>query len=100
MGCREVVDDGVNGYPCQVREAKDLAAKIEQMLHLSPAQRTAMGLRGRAKMETEFDEQIVIRKYLEAIIAGIAMSRRASLATRNTKHFDDLTTSVINPWAD
>ena len=28
-----------------------------------------MGLRGRAKMETEFDEQIVIRKYQAAIEA-------------------------------
>lgn len=36
----------------------------------------------------------------DTFIAGIALSRRASLATRNTKHFDDLTTPVINPWAD
>jgi len=33
-------------------------------------------------------------------IAGIALSRRAVLATRNIKHFDDLRTPVINPWAD
>ena len=32
--------------------------------------------------------------------AGIALARRATLATRNAKHFDDLTTPVINPWAD
>ena len=32
-------------------------------------------------------------------IAGIAISWRATLATRNTKHFDDLTTPVVNPWA-
>lgn len=31
-------------------------------------------------------------------IAGIAMARRATLATRNLKHFDDLTTPVFNPW--
>ncbi|MGV0983515.1 MAG: glycosyltransferase family 4 protein [Limnohabitans sp.] len=67
VGCREVVDDGVNGYLCQVRDAKNLADKMEQMLRLSPDQRTEMGLRGRAKMEAEFDEQIVIDKYLAAI---------------------------------
>ena len=67
VGCREVVDDGINGYLCQVRDAKDLADKMEQMLQLSPEQRAAMGLRGRAKMEAEFDEQIVIDKYLAAI---------------------------------
>jgi toxin FitB len=31
-------------------------------------------------------------------IAGIAMARRAALATRNAKHFGDLPT-VIDPWA-
>jgi toxin FitB len=31
-------------------------------------------------------------------IAGIAMARRATLATRNLRHFDDLTTPVVNPW--
>ena len=67
VGCREVVDDGVNGYLCKVRDAVDLAEKMERMLTLSPEDRRNMGLRGRAKMEAEFDEQIVIRKYLTAI---------------------------------
>ncbi len=69
VGCREVVDDGVNGYLCQVRDAADLAAKMEQMLLLPPAQRLAMGLQGRAKMEAEFDEQIVIDRYLATVAA-------------------------------
>ncbi len=33
-------------------------------------------------------------------IAGIAASRRASVATRNTRHFIDLDVPVINPWTD
>jgi hypothetical protein len=28
------------------------------------------------------------------------VGRRATLATRNTRHFDDLTTPVVNPWAE
>jgi glycosyltransferase involved in cell wall biosynthesis len=71
VGCREVVDDGVNGYLCKVRDAGDLAEKMEKMLSLSSEQRSEMGLRGRAKMEAEFDEQIVIGKYLAAIEAII-----------------------------
>ena len=67
VGCREVVDDGVNGFLCKVRDAGDLAEKMEQMLSLSPEQRSEMGLQGRAKMVAEFDEQIVIKKYLAAI---------------------------------
>jgi predicted nucleic acid-binding protein len=34
----------------------------------------------------------------DTFIAGIAVSRGATLATRNTKHFDDLSTPVVNPW--
>lgn len=67
VGCREVVNDGVNGYLCNVRDAADLAQRMEQMLSLSPGQRAAMGLRGRRKIESEFDERIVIEKYLATI---------------------------------
>ena len=31
-------------------------------------------------------------------IAGIAQSRRATLATRNLNHFEGLSVPVVNPW--
>jgi predicted nucleic acid-binding protein len=31
-------------------------------------------------------------------IAGIAQARRATLATRNVRHFEGLTVPVFNPW--
>jgi predicted nucleic acid-binding protein len=31
-------------------------------------------------------------------IAGIALARHATLATRNTRHFADLKINVIDPW--
>jgi predicted nucleic acid-binding protein len=31
-------------------------------------------------------------------IAGIVVARRAKLATRNVRHFSDLSVEVINPW--
>ena len=34
----------------------------------------------------------------DTMIAGIALATGASLATRNTRHFDDLSVSVVNPW--
>jgi len=34
----------------------------------------------------------------DTMIAGIAVSRQASIATRNVRHFDDLPVSVIDPW--
>lgn len=36
----------------------------------------------------------------DTMIAGIALARRASLATRNVSHFADAPISVIDPWAD
>jgi len=36
----------------------------------------------------------------DTFIAGIALARRATLATRNMRHFDDLSVPVVNPWAD
>jgi toxin FitB len=32
-------------------------------------------------------------------IAGIVLARRATLATRNTRHFDDLPLSLVDPWS-
>ncbi|MBI1776171.1 MAG: type II toxin-antitoxin system VapC family toxin [Proteobacteria bacterium] len=31
-------------------------------------------------------------------IAGIAAAHRATIATRNLRHFEDLDLSVVNPW--
>jgi predicted nucleic acid-binding protein len=36
----------------------------------------------------------------DTMIAGIVIAHRATLATRNTRHFDDLPVPVVNPWAD
>lgn len=34
----------------------------------------------------------------DTMIAGIVLAHRATLATRNTSHFEDLSVPVINPW--
>ena len=33
-------------------------------------------------------------------IAGIALARRATVATRNVRHFRDLNVPVVDPWED
>jgi toxin FitB len=35
----------------------------------------------------------------DTLIAGIAISRGAAVATRNTRHFEDLPVEVVDPWA-
>jgi len=34
----------------------------------------------------------------DTMIAGIALAHHATLATRNSAHFDDLSSPVVNPW--
>jgi len=67
IGCRETVDDGDNGYLCIPGDSIDLSEKMQRILELDELQCTEMGRRGRQKMELQFDEQIVIQKYVEAI---------------------------------
>ncbi|HZD48072.1 MAG TPA: type II toxin-antitoxin system VapC family toxin [Silvibacterium sp.] len=34
----------------------------------------------------------------DTMIAGIALASHATIATRNMKHFDDLSATIVNPW--
>ena len=66
-GCREVIDDGVNGYVVKEKNSADLIEKIEKFLQLSFEQKKEMGLKGREKVEREFDRNIVVEKYLKEL---------------------------------
>jgi predicted nucleic acid-binding protein len=35
----------------------------------------------------------------DTMIAGIVLAQHATLATRNTTHFEDISAPVINPWS-
>lgn len=67
VGCRETVDDGINGYLCELRSTESLAEKLELMIQMTHEQRLEMGRQSRLKIEREFDEQLVINKYLNAV---------------------------------
>ena len=66
-GCREVVNHGVNGYLCKAKDVIDLAEKMKDMIKLSTDERREMGLRGRKKMEKNFDEKIIVEKIINRI---------------------------------
>lgn len=67
VGCKEVVDNGINGFLCEPKNIDSLYSAMEKMLLLSPEERLQMGKKGREKMEIFFDESIVIKAYLDAI---------------------------------
>ncbi|MDQ7085052.1 MAG: glycosyltransferase [Sulfurovum sp.] len=66
-GCKELVDEGSNGYLCEVKNSYSLFIAMEKMYHLSHEEREEMGKRGREKVIKEFDEKLVIDKYKEAL---------------------------------
>jgi glycosyltransferase involved in cell wall biosynthesis len=66
-GCKDLIDNGINGYLCQPKDSQDLANKIEMIINLNKENRDKMGQNGRIKMIENFDESIVINKYLNEI---------------------------------
>ena len=66
-GCKDVVDDGVNGFLCLPKDAQDLAVQMQRMLQLSGDELERMGRAGRSKVIEEYSEQLVIDNYLAAV---------------------------------
>lgn len=64
-GCREAVEPGVSGYLCSARDADALYAAMRQLLELPPAQRAAMGRRGRERMERQFGKTAVVAETIK-----------------------------------
>lgn len=70
-GCRSVLEDGVSGILCEVRSGESLAAACLAFLSLSLEEQAAMGRAGRVKMETAFDQALVVRAYRDAITSEV-----------------------------
>ncbi len=66
-GCHQVVENNHNGLLCKLKDPQDLAENMIKMSQLDDEALVRFGLNGREKMEREFDESIVIAKYLDAI---------------------------------
>ena len=66
-GCNNVVIDGKNGFLCKLKDSSDLARKMKLMYTLEPKSRSDMGEFSRDYVRQNFDEKIVIDKYISAI---------------------------------
>ena len=69
VGCRDVVDDGKNGFICAKSDPVDLAEKMGMMCKLPSTNLEEMGRHSREKAELMFDERIVVEAYSNAIRA-------------------------------
>lgn len=63
-GCNHVVENDMNGLLCKIKDEKDLADKMIQMQGFDDSKLKRFGQNGRIKMENNFDEKLVINKYL------------------------------------
>jgi len=66
-GCKEIVDNQMNGLLCEAKNSYDLFKKMEKMITLTHEERVQMGLMGRKKIIAEFDSKIVNKIYLETL---------------------------------
>jgi glycosyltransferase involved in cell wall biosynthesis len=63
IGCKECVDEGVNGLKVKVKDSKNLALAIENLIN-EPEKIVRMGNESRLKAEREFDIKQVVNTHL------------------------------------
>lgn len=63
IGCKDTVDDGVNGYLIEPKQIEPLVEKLRLLIVDAPL-RQKMGKAGREKAEKEFSLDVVIEKHL------------------------------------
>ena len=66
-GCKDVVEDGFNGFLCEVKSKYSLEITIERLISLSEKKRLDFGVNGREKVINEFSSKIVNKIYVDKI---------------------------------
>jgi len=66
-GCRETVDEKINGYLVPVKDSAALAEAMNEFLLLDTAARDRMGKAGRVKVLSEFDDRIIAEQLYDII---------------------------------
>ena len=61
-GCREIVEEGVTGFLCEVKNTKSLENCIVQFLEKTPQEREEMGKKARSKVYGDFNKVNIVNK--------------------------------------
>lgn len=67
-GCREAVDEGINGYLCKKKDADSVYDCMEKFMELDAEERKDMGRAGYLKMEREFRKDSIVDETVKAIL--------------------------------
>lgn len=66
-GCLEAVDEGKNGFLCNVQDAEDLYLKLKKFIELPFEEKVNMGKCSREYMEKNFDKNDVVNETISII---------------------------------
>lgn len=66
-GCRELIENEVNGLLCEVKNADDLAKKINAIAEYSDEKLKEMGKKSRLMIEEQYSEERIFDAYLNEI---------------------------------
>ena len=66
-GCRNIIQDNVNGFLCRAKDARDLEQAMTKALNLSKNEYEKMSINARNIVKNNFDEKIVIDSALNAL---------------------------------
>jgi len=83
-GCRETVDDGVNGFLVKVRDSSAVAEAVEKLLSDS-ALREQMGQASLKKAEAEFDVNRIVEQHVDLyqkLLRGVSSQRKSLCSKR------------------
>jgi len=80
VGCRDTVEDGVTGWLVGARDVQALADTTNHLLKMPHEQAAVVSLQARRRILAEFDEQIVLDAYGDAISGTPRCHPQATLA--------------------
>ena len=66
-GCRDVVENGINGFICKPRDANSLYNCMKRFISLTHEEKKAMGQASRIKVEQCFNRDLVVQAMLDEI---------------------------------
>ena len=67
-GCKEIVEDGINGYTFEPKSTQKLIDAILKFIDLPYSEKKLMGKNSRAKIEIDFDREKIVEKYIKEIM--------------------------------
>lgn len=73
-GCREIVQDGKNGFLIPAKNVTLLLEALIKMINLGSSKRLNMGALGREMVLERFEEKLIVQKYMDTIGSLLANS--------------------------